>query len=224
MLRVVRDLVAELAHTSIGATYNQYAGSPLLRRRLGDYLEARAAASLLLVGEAAGYRGARVSGIPFTSERQLTGAGEVRLGVRVPPQRVLDVPLGPGAQPHPDRRVRPVERPDRVDQDVQGQVLGGGDVDLARPGGAREQLAELAGAVEEGEGVRQELLPLAGERRPPPRAALLVVERRAEPPFEGDQPVADPLLGQVQRPGRRPQAAVPGHLGERGHLVGGQGG
>jgi uracil-DNA glycosylase len=29
----------------------------------------------LVVGEAAGYRGARVSGLPFTSERQLTGAG-----------------------------------------------------------------------------------------------------------------------------------------------------
>jgi uracil-DNA glycosylase len=32
-------------------------------------------APLLLVGEAAGWRGTRVSGVPFTSERQLTGSG-----------------------------------------------------------------------------------------------------------------------------------------------------
>ena len=44
------------------------------RARLGAYLEARADAPLLLVGEAPGYRGARISGIPFTSERQLTGS------------------------------------------------------------------------------------------------------------------------------------------------------
>ena len=39
------------------------------------YLEERAHAGLVLVGEAAGYRGARISGVPFTSERQLTGRG-----------------------------------------------------------------------------------------------------------------------------------------------------
>lgn len=67
--------VDELARARIGRTFNQYAGSPLLRERLGAYLEARRRAPILLVGEAAGYRGARVSGIPFTSERQVTGTG-----------------------------------------------------------------------------------------------------------------------------------------------------
>jgi uracil-DNA glycosylase family 4 len=70
--------VAELASARIGSTFNQYAEeprAPLLRRRLVRYLEQRCGATLLLVGEAPGYRGARVSGIPFTSERQLTGAG-----------------------------------------------------------------------------------------------------------------------------------------------------
>jgi hypothetical protein len=70
--------VAELAAARIGETFNFYAHgerAPVLRRRLIDYLEAHARAPLVLVGEAAGYRGARVSGIPFTSERQLTDAG-----------------------------------------------------------------------------------------------------------------------------------------------------
>jgi uracil-DNA glycosylase len=69
------DLVDRLARARIGETYNQYAESPHLRERLGSYLEAHREAGVVLVGEAAGYRGARVSGIPFTSERQLTGSG-----------------------------------------------------------------------------------------------------------------------------------------------------
>ena len=69
------NVVDRLAATSIGATYNQYADSNLRRERLRAYLESRADAPILLVGEAAGYRGARISGLPFTSERQLTGAG-----------------------------------------------------------------------------------------------------------------------------------------------------
>jgi hypothetical protein len=48
------ELVEQLAGAEIGGTYNQYAGSRLLQDRLCS---------------------ARVSGIPFTSERQLTGSG-----------------------------------------------------------------------------------------------------------------------------------------------------
>jgi uracil-DNA glycosylase family 4 len=68
-------LVDEIARTRIGATYNQYTRSELRRERLRAYLDSRRSAEIVLVGEAPGYRGARVSGIPFTSERQLTGAG-----------------------------------------------------------------------------------------------------------------------------------------------------
>ncbi len=49
--------------------------APLLAERLRGYLRERAGAPVLIVGEAPGDRGTRVSGIPLTSERQLTGAG-----------------------------------------------------------------------------------------------------------------------------------------------------
>jgi hypothetical protein len=73
-----KGFVDRLAAAEIGTTYNFYrdgARADLRRVRLRDYLEGHAGTALLLVGEAAGYRGARVSGIPFTSERQLTGSG-----------------------------------------------------------------------------------------------------------------------------------------------------
>ena len=72
---VPTDFASRLAAASIGETYNQYTASRLLRDRLRAYLESRADAEVVLVGEAAGYRGARISGIAFTSERQLTGSG-----------------------------------------------------------------------------------------------------------------------------------------------------
>src|ERR1044072_6027940 len=70
--------VRRLAEARIGSDLNFFAdggGAEMRRTRLAKYWEPRRTAGIILVGEAAGYRGARLSGIPFTSERQLTGSG-----------------------------------------------------------------------------------------------------------------------------------------------------
>src|SRR3977135_3792775 len=71
----MENFVERLAAARIGETFNQYAGSELRCDRLATYLADRSGARLLLVAEAPGYRGTRISGIPLTSERQLTGRG-----------------------------------------------------------------------------------------------------------------------------------------------------
>jgi uracil-DNA glycosylase len=107
------SLVARLSAAEIGDTFNQYTSTAALQRRLSDYLARRAGAQLLLVGEAAGYRGARVSGVPFTSERQLTGAGPAEATATIV-HRVLaelgvedDVLLWNVVPTHPHRPGRP---------------------------------------------------------------------------------------------------------------------
>src|SRR5262252_2781827 len=75
---VTGGFIERLAAAEIGATYNFYRDGEralLLRGRLERYLDERKRAAVLVVGEAPGYRGTRLSGIPLTSERQLTGDG-----------------------------------------------------------------------------------------------------------------------------------------------------
>ena len=113
------DVVDRLAEARIGATFNQYAASERCRVRLSHYLQARAGAAIVLVGEAAGYRGARVSGIAFTSERQLTGSGPAEATATIV-HRVLEqlgveedvllwnvVPTHPGTSTSNRRPTRP---------------------------------------------------------------------------------------------------------------------
>ncbi len=90
--------VRRLAAAQIGSTYNFYRdgdGAELRRRRLCAYLEARRSSRLLLVGEAAGYRGARVSGILFTSERQLSGRGPAEASATVVQRTLAELGLDP---------------------------------------------------------------------------------------------------------------------------------
>ena len=109
----MRSLIDRLAAARIGQTFNFYrdgAGAALRRDRLAAYLDARAEAPLLLVGEAPGYRGARISGIPFTSERQLTGEGPAEATATIV-HRVL-AELGPGRRGAAlERRADPPGRP-----------------------------------------------------------------------------------------------------------------
>jgi uracil-DNA glycosylase len=88
--------VTRLAAARIGTTFNFYRdgdGAAERRRRLRAYLEERTDAMLLLVGEAAGYRGARISGIPFTSERQLTGSGRAEATATIVQQALRELGL-----------------------------------------------------------------------------------------------------------------------------------
>jgi uracil-DNA glycosylase len=82
----MEELISRLADATIGETFNFYRdgeGADVRRARLLAYLRSREQAPILLVGEAAGYRGARVSGIPFTSERQMTGSGPAEASATV---------------------------------------------------------------------------------------------------------------------------------------------
>ena len=130
--RPLGTLVERLAAARIGDTYNQYR-DPRLQARLGGYLSERKNAPIVLVGEAAGYRGARVSGIPFTSERQLTGAGPAEASATIV-HRVLaelgiedDVLLWNVVPTHPHEPDRPYtnRRPTRAEVEASTPLLEG---------------------------------------------------------------------------------------------------
>src|SRR5262245_1265314 len=128
--------VARLASARIGSTYNFYRegrGAKLRRGRLAAYLDDKADTHVLLVGEAPGYRGARISGIPFTSERQLTGRGPAEASATIV-HRVLgelgiedEVLLWNVVPTHPHEPGSPYtnRRPSRFEVDVSFRYLEG---------------------------------------------------------------------------------------------------
>jgi uracil-DNA glycosylase len=120
------SLVERLASARIGDTFNQYGDSELRRERLRSYLDARAEATLLLVGEAAGYRGTRVSGIPFTSERQLSATGPAEASATIVHRVLAELDIEPDVllwnvvptHPHRPGDVRTNRLPTRAEIDA----------------------------------------------------------------------------------------------------------
>ena len=84
-MRGLQRFVADLASCDIGRTFNLFrdempgydaeGGAARRRSNLLHYLDSRARAELLAVGEAPSFRGMRWSGIAFTSERTLDSWG-----------------------------------------------------------------------------------------------------------------------------------------------------
>jgi uracil-DNA glycosylase len=152
--------VEDLAAAAIGATFNFYregAGARERRARLLAYLERMRHAPLLLVAEAPGYRGTRVSGIPLTSERQLTGRGPAEATATIV-HRVLaelgvdgEILLWNVVPTHPHRAGRPHSnrRPTRGEVDAAAPFLAA----VAR-GRRVVAVGRLAHAVLGGEHVR----------------------------------------------------------------------
>jgi uracil-DNA glycosylase len=116
------SLVDTLASATIGRTFNFYRDGPgadVRRARLFAYLAANAETGLLLVAEAPGYRGTRVSGVPLTSERQLSGTGPAEATATIVHRALADlgleedtllwnvVPTHPHAAGRPDTNRRP---------------------------------------------------------------------------------------------------------------------
>src|SRR5262249_22048999 len=142
--------------------------------------------------------------------------------LRVLEQRLLDLLLGVVAQPDTDVWKGVVEAADRVNEDIQDEVLRRGDVDLVRLRRTVQTLDKLAGPFEEGESVRQDQPPLFGQRLPAAGTAALMVEFHAQPLLQGEEAVAQSLLGDVQCFSGVAQAALPRQLDERRYLVRGQ--
>ncbi|MBW3592801.1 MAG: uracil-DNA glycosylase [Actinobacteria bacterium] len=154
--------VAALARAEIGSTFNFYAeveGGELRRERLRTYLAARADAPYLLVGEAAGYRGARVSGLAFTSERQLTGSGAAEATATIVHEGLAALGISESTllwnvvptHPHEPRLPQTNRRPTRV------------EIDAARP--FLEELARGRRVIPVGR-VAERALGVAGLRHP----------------------------------------------------------
>ena len=178
----------------------------------------------MLVGEAAGYRGARVSGIPFTSERQLTGCGPAEASATIV-HRVLaelgiedEVLLWNVVPTHPHEPDRPYtnRRPTRDEVEASARFL---------EGVARGRLVIAVGRLaEQATGAPYVRHPSHGGAEavsPGPRAAAL--SGLLLPFRPGAQPCAPLLRMATSTRMQKTWNAKPGEIARRWYVVDAEG-
>jgi uracil-DNA glycosylase len=212
------SLVDELARARIGATFNFYrdGGRAALRReRLRAYLAAHAEASVLLVAEAPGYRGTRVSGVPLTSERQLTGSGPAEATATIVHRVLADTGLARRVllwnvvPTHPHRPGRPAtnRRPTRAEVEASlpfvralargRRVVPVGRLAHAALGGEYVRHPSHGGAARFREGLRRIAAQLPTERsRMDEQSVREAAEMHARATVERDYGTAGSYLGE----------------------------
>jgi hypothetical protein len=132
----------------------------------------------------------------------------------------FDFVLGAGTEADVDLRKGAMEAADGVDQDIGDQVLAGDDLQFAGAAVVAKEGAKVRGAIEEGLGMRQELIALWRERGAAALAADFLVKLDAEAAFQGEQATAESLLGDEQRFRCGAEAALAGDFDEGRQLVG----
>ena len=153
--------------------------------------------------------------------RHLVRRRHAQRHLRIAADRFVNLLLRPRAQPDADRRLGRVKPPHHVDQRVRNEILAGHDMNFPRLGRLAKQLGQFAGPLQKRNRVRQQPMPFLRQRRTyrrtPRRLRYSSTPNRAS---ERNQPIPQPLLGQVQHLGRRPQIALPRQLHQRRHLIG----
>ena len=112
-----------------------------------------------------------------------------------------------------------VKSANRIDEDIENQILRGRDMDFMRLTRFPKKLGQMLGTLKKGERMGKEKLTFRGQRLMAANTAALLIKLDTQSLLQRQQAIANTLLGDVQDAGRPPQASLTGQLDESRYLI-----